>query len=96
MRIDKVLQERGGNYGHFKDNAETVQALKQIMELSGRWSMLPPVHREALHMIVHKIGRILHGDPMYKDSFVDIIGYTQLVINYIDQLEKDVDDAPFN
>jgi hypothetical protein len=95
MSIASVLKERGGNYGHFKDNAETVQALKQIMELSGRWSMLPPVHREALHMIVHKIGRILHGDPMYKDSFVDIIGYTQLVINYIDQLEKE-DDAPFN
>lgn len=95
MSINSVLKERGNNYGSFQENASTVQALKQIMENSGKWDSLPPVHREALHMVVHKIARILHGDPMYKDSFVDIIGYTQLVINYIDHLEKE-EYAPFN
>jgi hypothetical protein len=31
-------------------------------------------------MIVHKIGRILNGDPNYDDSWADIAGYAQLVV----------------
>jgi hypothetical protein len=36
-------------------------------------------------MVVHKIGRILNGDPHYADSWVDIAGYAKLVA---DRLEK--------
>jgi hypothetical protein len=34
---------------------------------------------EALEMIVHKIGRIVNGDPDYFDSWIDVAGYAQLV-----------------
>ena len=30
-------------------------------------------------MILHKISRIVNGDPNYKDSWTDIIGYAKLV-----------------
>ena len=30
-------------------------------------------------MILHKIGRILNGDPNYADSWHDIAGYAKLV-----------------
>lgn len=30
-------------------------------------------------MIVHKIGRILNGDPNYADSWHDIAGYATLI-----------------
>jgi len=30
-------------------------------------------------MIAHKIGRICNGNPAYKNSWTDIIGYTKLV-----------------
>ena len=36
---------------------------------------------ESLEMVQHKIGRIVNGDPTYLDSWVDIVGYTQLVID---------------
>jgi hypothetical protein len=42
--------------------------------------------KEALEMVAHKLGRIVNGDPNYLDSWVDIIGYTQLVL---DRLKKD-------
>ena len=35
-------------------------------------------------MMQHKIGRILNGDPAYLDSWVDIVGYTQLVVNELE------------
>ena len=36
---------------------------------------------EALDMIFHKIGRIGNGDPFYDDSWIDICGYSQLVVD---------------
>jgi len=30
-------------------------------------------------MICHKISRIVNGDPNYKDSWHDIIGYAKLI-----------------
>jgi len=34
---------------------------------------------EALEMIVHKIGRIVNGDPDVTDHWVDIAGYATLI-----------------
>ncbi len=35
--------------------------------------------KESFQMIANKIGRILNGDPLYKDSWTDIIGYATLI-----------------
>ena len=40
---------------------------------------------ESLEMILHKIARILNGNPNYSDSWFDIAGYSMLVYN---ELEK--------
>ena len=37
-------------------------------------------------MICHKLGRIINGDPNYDDSWLDIAGYAQLIVN---RLRKD-------
>lgn len=49
------------------------------------WEDLTPVQQEALEMIVHKIGRIINpgADPNYDDSWRDIAGYAQLVVDQI-------------
>lgn len=49
------------------------------MAKSPKWRSLDPDQKEALEMIVHKIGRILNGDPDYADSWHDIAGYAKLV-----------------
>jgi len=78
--IDKILEERGNNYGEFKAHAEITQNLKK--ELNDK---LSPSQRESLEMIFHKIGRILNGNPNYVDSWVDIVGYAQLIVNELEE-----------
>lgn len=77
--IDKTLEERGKRYGDFIGHAYITQKLKDSMKCSEKWESLPPDMKESLEMIAHKIGRILNGDPFYKDSWTDIIGYARLV-----------------
>lgn len=86
--VNEVLQERGARYGDFKTHAEITIVLKQVL---GDYSLklgktFDDDQIEALHMIFHKIGRIINGDPNYADSWVDIAGYAKLVS---DRLEAD-------
>ena len=78
--INTILAERGSRYGSFEEHARITQAIKREMKDSPRWQSLDPNMKEALEMVAHKIGRILNGDPFYLDSWVDIIGYTQLIV----------------
>ena len=39
---------------------------------------------EALDLICNKLGRIANGDPTYDDSWRDIAGYAQLVVNELE------------
>ena len=81
--IEEVLIERGNRYGEFDIHAQITQDLKTIMQETPNWSTMKPYMREALEMVQHKIGRILNGDPMYDDSWIDIVGYAQLVVDKI-------------
>lgn len=87
--IHEVLVERGSRYGPFAGHARITQALKQDMQCCPKWISLSASQQEALEMIVHKIGRILNGDPNYLDSWVDIVGYTQLVIDELNAQFKE-------
>lgn len=77
--ISATLEERGNRYGDFEGHANTTQNIKLAMQASSKWLYLELYKKEALEMIAHKIGRILNGDPNYKDSWVDIEGYAHLV-----------------
>lgn len=78
---EALITERGSRYGKFKDGAEIMQELKDVMREVDGWHNLTPSQREALDMIQHKIGRILNGDPTYDDSWKDIAGYATLIVN---------------
>ena len=88
--IKEVLNQRQSTYGSFTKNAEVSQMLKYFMTQGTNYKQMPVPHREALEMIVHKIARIVNGDPNYIDNWVDIIGYSQLVIEEI----KSYDEEP--
>ena len=81
--IQHTLLERGNRYGPFKGHAWITQKLKDDMREHKGWILLNGSQKEALEMIAHKIGRILNGDPNYDDSWVDIAGYAQLVVNQL-------------
>jgi hypothetical protein len=78
--LDQTLTDRGTHYGDFRDHSAVTQELKRVMRARPeQWGKLDDMHREALDMIAHKIGRILNGDPNYADSWHDIAGYAQCV-----------------
>lgn len=93
--LDNVLEERGSRYGKFDGHSMISQTLKLVMQggakafnaqgdivdVKTNWQTLVPSQKEALEMIAHKIGRILNGDPTYDDSWVDIGGYSQLIVD---------------
>lgn len=79
MDISATLAERGNRYGEFNEHARITQNIKRAMIDSPNWSGLRDDMKEALEMLAHKMGRILNGDPLYHDSWHDIIGYTKLV-----------------
>ena len=82
--LNEILAERGKNYGEFQDCARIAQSLKQHIRTYG--DLLAPDQAEALEMVFHKAARILNGDPNHIDSWLDISGYAQLVV---DRLKKD-------
>lgn len=79
--IDKVLAERGRRYGDFETDAATAQKLKDVMMQHAGWQKLTFAQREALQHMATKIGRILNGDPNYRDNWDDIAGYAKLIGN---------------
>ncbi len=83
-QLSNILDERGSRYGKFINHALIAQELKHVMKATGKWANLEDDQKESLEMIVHKIGRILNGDPNYADSWIDIAGYAQLVADRLE------------
>jgi hypothetical protein len=88
--VADVLDVRAKTHGDFTDNALVMQALKRAARLGVNWhngddrvnervsGLLSDIQKEALEMILHKIGRIVTGDPNEPDHWLDIEGYARL------------------
>lgn len=74
-----ITEQRGERYGDFAAQGRIAQDLKVYIRQQDGWDRLAPFQRESLDMIMHKVARILNGDPNYKDSWVDIAGYAHIV-----------------
>lgn len=79
MNIEDTLKDRAKEYGAFPDHAFISQVLKDSLRDMKGWGKLSLDQREALDMIMHKIARILNGNPNNHDSWHDIVGYAKLV-----------------
>jgi hypothetical protein len=86
--VDTVLDERAKDYGKFIEGAEIMQMLKRLVHnyIESRGTPLAFDQREAIDMIIHKLGRIINGNPDKVDHWVDIAGYATLVA---DRLQGD-------
>ena len=87
--VDAVLDSRAKDYGKFIEGAEIMQMLKRLVHnyIEDRGTPLAFDQREAIDMIIHKLGRIINGNPDKVDHWVDIAGYATLVA---DRLQGDV------
>jgi len=73
--IASTLHDRQQTYGEYPRLAELSQNLKSLVRTHPGWTRMNGAQREALEMILHKIARIVNGDPDYRDSWDDIAGY---------------------
>ncbi len=80
-----LLAERQTTHGDYTINAEVSQYIMGICQKAPSWINLTPVQRETIHMIAHKIARIVGGNPNVEDHWRDIAGYAVLAA---DRIEK--------
>jgi hypothetical protein len=84
--VDATLDARAVDYGKFIEGAEVMQMLKRVVQvaLNNRDKTLAHDQAEAMDMIIHKIGRIINGNPDVVDHWLDIAGYAQLVADRLE------------
>lgn len=78
MNTEEILAEREKTHGSYGEHANVTQSLKRIVRKKYRKKM-SDTQREAVDMILHKLGRICAGDASHKDHWDDIAGYATLV-----------------
>jgi len=77
--VTATLKQRGKTHGKFSDTANAEQELRDWLREQEGWEQLSASQRCALDMIVHKMARIMCGNPNFADHWHDIQGYAQLV-----------------
>lgn len=79
MSVQETLDERQSTHGDFADHARVTQMLKTVIQNQPGWKNLNAMQRESLDMIAHKIGRIMAGNPNFRDHWIDGAGYFELI-----------------
>jgi hypothetical protein len=86
--IRDILKVRGTTHGDYSDHARITQNIKSVMHDSPNWNVLSADQVETLDMIAHKIGRILAGNPDFRDHWDDIAGYATLSADRVNGEKK--------
>ena len=86
VSVDKTLDARAEMYGKFKDGATLMQSIKRVLadHAAKHGKTFADDQWEALEMIVHKMGRIVNGDPDVTDHWLDIAGYATLIADRLE------------
>lgn len=81
--VNKVLGEREDQYGSYMQSADTAIKIKGAMHnaIARNDLHMFPDQLLSLDMIAVKLSRIVNGNPSHLDSWVDIAGYAQLIVN---------------
>ena len=79
ITTEDLLVERGKTHGDYAEHAAITQRIKRAFGDDHHISKLNDMQIESLEMIAHKIGRILAGDPDFRDHWDDIAGYAKLI-----------------
>lgn len=77
--IEETLKTRGNVHGNFVTSAVFKDRVRSLISLTPNYDCMGPACRQAMFMIVEKMGRILYGNPVFADHWHDISGYAKLV-----------------
>ena len=85
--INKLLEQRRKTHGRYELGTAISYGIKDAIRRLSNEMVLDEykiMTMETLDMLAHKIARIISGS-VNKDDWVDIAGYSQLMINYIER-----------
>lgn len=80
---EQTTAVRPKTHGYFPEGAAFTQACLTVAMSCASWKIMSPAKREATHMILHKLQRVVSGDPDHEDHWADIAGYAQLIVEEI-------------
>ena len=87
MTTGKILEDRKKDYGSFSELATMERAMKKA--IAHKVPMIEEDYKvTALGMIIHKIARIVNGNSSKIDTWQDIAGYAELVVNELKKVEN--------
>lgn len=69
---------RGPVHGNFAEGAGITQSIMDMLSKASSWPRMNAAQKESVHMIVHKVHRIVTGNPNHQDHWDDIAGYAHL------------------
>lgn len=78
---DDLRMKRSSTHGDFAIGATLAVDIMELIHDAPNWPDMNPVQKEVVHMIIHKLQRIMTGDPNEDDHWNDIAGYAHLVID---------------
>ena len=87
LEVNEIIHKlivNNGTHGRYSDTARLAQDFRAICRSADKWSDAQDVVRESLDMIATKMARILSGNDMERDHWVDIAGYAMLIVNLLD------------
>jgi len=78
MSVEETLKERRSTHGDYKETALYSQCFKDLARSASSWSNMSAAQKESVDMILHKVARVICGNPDEPDHWVDIQGYAKL------------------
>ena len=75
---DPLLVEREKTHGSFEHTAAIAASIKTVFDSHGYRGKLNMRQQEVVDLIATKLGRIIAGDNLCKEHYLDIAGYAKL------------------
>jgi hypothetical protein len=92
---EALLAERMTTHGEYTEHARCTQRLLRVLMAERRYEELPDTMKESLHLICHKMARVVTGNPNHADHWDDIAGYAKLISQRLSpDFKVDVREAP--
>ena len=91
MTVENILSERENQYGNYSEVAKITQGIKEQLLTGRSYEKLSDEQKLSLDMIANKMARAVNGDVNLIDNYLDICGYSQLVVDSMKNNKIDID-----
>lgn len=91
MTVENILSERENQYGNYSEVAKITQGIKEQLLTGRSYEKLSDEQKLSLDMIANKMARAVNGDVNLIDNYLDICGYSQLVVDSMKNKKIDID-----